>query len=114
MPSCARFDTQDQWHREHYPCVGFDLVRIDGEPAGPLYLNREIPRSGSWTSRFVPEHRGKGVGTALLRDLLAEADPARRRLTIYVERLNRALRFYERLGFSVAADKGVYLFLDVR
>ena len=33
-------------------------------------------------------------------------------MTIHVERFNPALRLYERLGFSVAEDKGVYLFLE--
>ena len=61
---------------------------------------------------LLPEHRGGGVGTALLRDLLAEADAAGKRVTIHVERFNPALRLYERLGFSVAEDKGVYLLLE--
>jgi predicted GNAT family acetyltransferase len=44
--------------------------------------------------------------------VLAEADAAGKRVTIHVERLNPARRLYERLGFSVAEDKGVYLFLE--
>ena len=35
-------------------------------------------------------------------------------MTIHVERFNPALRLYERLGFSVAEDKGVYLLLERR
>ena len=35
-------------------------------------------------------------------------------LTIHVERFNPALRLYERLGFTLAEDKGVYLFLEWR
>jgi hypothetical protein len=30
---------------------------------------------------------------------------------VHVERFNPALRLYERLGFRVAEDKGVYLLL---
>ena len=63
---------------------------------------------------LLPEHRGNGVGSSLLRDLLAEADADGKRVTIHVERLNPALRLYERLGFSVAEDKGVYLLLERR
>jgi hypothetical protein len=32
-------------------------------------------------------------------------------VTIHVERMNPALRLYERLGFALAEDRGVYLFL---
>ena len=56
----------------------------------------------------MPEHRGGGIGTSLLEELAAEADAAGKSLTIHVERMNPALRLYERLGFSVAEDKGVY------
>jgi ribosomal protein S18 acetylase RimI-like enzyme len=48
----------------------------------------------------------------LLEDLLAEGDGAGKSVTIHVERMNPALRLYERLGFSLAEDKGVYLFLE--
>ena len=48
----------------------------------------------------------------MLGRLIAEAERRRTRLTIHVERQNPALRLYERLGFRLAEDKGVYLFLE--
>jgi ribosomal protein S18 acetylase RimI-like enzyme len=108
----AQFDAQDRWYREHYSRASFDVVLVDGEPAGRLYLNRGDSEIRIVDIALLPEHRGKGVGSALLRDLLAEADARGKRVTIHVERMNPALRLYERLGFSVAEDKGVYLFLE--
>jgi len=61
---------------------------------------------------LLPEYRGRGVGGALLADLMAEASAGAIPLTIHVERFNRALRLYERLGFVPVADKGVYLLLQ--
>jgi len=61
---------------------------------------------------LLPEHRGNGVGTRLLDDLLDEGDAGAKSVTIHVERMNPALRLYERLGFALAEDKGVYLFLE--
>ena len=108
----AQFDAQDRWYRENYIGASFDVVLVDGERAGRLYLNRGDSEIRIVDIALLPEHRGNGVGSALLRDLLAEADAAGKRVTIHVERLNPALRLYERLGFSVAEDKGVYLFLE--
>jgi ribosomal protein S18 acetylase RimI-like enzyme len=85
---------------------------VDGEPAGRLYVHRGDREIRIVDIALVPEHRGSGVGTSLLRDLLAEADAGGKSVTIHVERMNPALRLYERLGFSVAEDKGVYLFLE--
>jgi ribosomal protein S18 acetylase RimI-like enzyme len=69
-------------------------------------------RSGSSTSRSFPSTAATGIGSSLLRDLLAEGDATSKSVTIHVERLNPALRLYARLGFAVAEDKGVYLFLE--
>ena len=54
----------------------------------------------------------RGIGTRCSASCSTEADAAGKRVTIHVERLNPALRLYERLGFSVAEDKGVYLLLE--
>jgi ribosomal protein S18 acetylase RimI-like enzyme len=108
----AQFDAQDRWYREQYTQATYEVIVIDGEPAGRLYLYRGEAEIRIVDIALLPEHRGNGAGTSLLRDLLAEADAAGKRVTIHVERLNSALRLYERLGFTVAEDKGVYLFLE--
>jgi ribosomal protein S18 acetylase RimI-like enzyme len=108
----AQFDAQDRWYREHYAGASFDVVVIGGEPAGRLYVYRGEAEIRIVDIALLPDRRGDGVGSALLRDLIAEADAAGKRVTIHVERFNPALRLYERLGFSVAEDKGVYLLLE--
>lgn len=107
----AQFDAQDQWYREHYTAT-YEVILVDGEPAGRLYLHRGDTEIRIVDIALLPEYRGDGVGTSLLSDLLAEADGAGKRVTIHVERFNPAVRLYQRLGFAVAEDKGVYLFLE--
>jgi ribosomal protein S18 acetylase RimI-like enzyme len=106
----SQFDAQDRWYREHYLRASYDVVLIDSEPAGRLYLHRGDAEIRIVDIAILPEHRGRGVGTRLLRDVLAEA--AGRGVTIHVERMNPALRLCERLGFSIAEDKGVHLLLE--
>jgi ribosomal protein S18 acetylase RimI-like enzyme len=108
----SQFEAQDRWYREHYTRASYEIVLIDGEPAGRLYLHRGDSEIRIVDIALLPEHRGDGVGSSLLRDLLAEADAAGKRVTIHVEQFNPALRLYERLGFSVGEDKDVYLFLE--
>jgi ribosomal protein S18 acetylase RimI-like enzyme len=107
-----QFDAQSRWYREHYARATYEVVLVDGEPAGRLYLHRGETEIRIVDIALLPEHRGTGVGTSLLSDLLAEADAVGKRVTIHVERFNPALRLYERLGFAVAEDKGAYLFLQ--
>jgi ribosomal protein S18 acetylase RimI-like enzyme len=108
----AQFDAQDQWYRENYMRASYDVVYVDGEPAGRLYLYRAPSEIRIVDIALLPSYRGAGVGSRLMRGVLAEADARGKRVTIHVERLNPALRLYERLGFKVAEDKGVYLFLE--
>jgi ribosomal protein S18 acetylase RimI-like enzyme len=54
----------------------------------------------------LPEYRNRGVGTALLRQLMDEAGASRKPLTIYVEFFNPSLRLFERLGFQREKEEG--------
>jgi ribosomal protein S18 acetylase RimI-like enzyme len=109
-----QFEAQDRWYREQMPDARYDVVLVEGAPAGRLYVDRRDNEVRIVDIALLPEHRSQGIGTSLLGELLREADAAGKSVTIHVERLNPALRLYERLGFSVAEDKGVYLFLERR
>jgi len=107
-----QFDAQDAWWREHYADASFDVILVEGEPAGRLYVHRGRSEIRIVDIALLPEQRGNGVGTRLLDELLAEGDADAKSVTIHVERMNPALRLYSRLGFALAEDKGVYLFLE--
>jgi ribosomal protein S18 acetylase RimI-like enzyme len=108
----VQFDAQDAWWQENYAAASLDVIVVDGEPAGRLYVHRGRSEIRIVDIALLPEHRGNGIGTRLLEDLLAEGDAEAKSVTIHVERMNPALRLYERLGFTLAEDKGVYLFLE--
>jgi ribosomal-protein-alanine N-acetyltransferase len=57
-----------------------------------------------------PHYRGRGIGTALLRHVLAEGRQlGARRATLEVRASNEAAcRLYQRLGFYVAATRRNY------
>jgi ribosomal protein S18 acetylase RimI-like enzyme len=106
-----QFDAQDAYYRQHYEAAAFDVIEFDGVPVGRLYVARWDEEIRVIDIALLPAHRGRGIGTALLGELVAESDATGKRLTIHVERYNRALELYRRLGFSVVDDLGVYLFL---
>lgn len=110
-----QFSAQDAYYREYYVGARFDLVKVDGEVAGRVYVDRDQGRFPGeirlMEITVLPEHRGRGVGSYLLGDLMEEARQDGRMLTIHVERFNRALSLYRRLGFRQLEDKGVYLLL---
>lgn len=107
-----QFDAQDAYYREHYDPATFDVIELDGEPVGRLYVARWEDEVRIIDISLLPEHRGKGVGTQLLRGLLDEAAETGKRVSIHVEKHNPALRLYERIGFAPVADVGVNLLME--
>lgn len=109
-----QFDAQDAWWKTHYASATFDVIVAGGRDVGRLYVLRMPSETRIVDVALLPDARGAGIGTALLEQLFAEADARGVPVTIHVERMNPALRLYERLGFRLAEDKGVYLFLERR
>ena len=109
-----QFAAQAQYYREHYPDTSFDVILLGTEAVGRLYVSRWTDELRIVDIALLPEFCNRGIGSALLRQLQAEARAVRKPLRIHVERFNPALRLYERLGFRQIEDKGVYLFLEWR
>lgn len=77
------------------------IVLVDGEPVG--FLNVENRPADEWIDEIqvVRAWRGRGLGTALLRDLIARATADRKPLRLQVLKGNpRAHALYLRLGFT--------------
>jgi GNAT superfamily N-acetyltransferase len=106
-----QFDAQRRHYEEHYEGASFDVVLVDGTPAGRLYVARGPEELRIVDIALLPEYRNTGIGTVLLRRLLAEAAAAGKSVTIHVERFNPARRLYERLGFAPVADRGVHVLM---
>jgi ribosomal protein S18 acetylase RimI-like enzyme len=107
-----QFEAQDAYYREHYHPATFDVVEVDGEPAGRLYVARWEAEIRIVDVALLPEHRGRGIGTTLIRELLDEAAASGKCLSIHVEKHNPARRLYERLGFVESTDRGVYVLME--
>ncbi len=107
-----QFDAQDAWWRSNYSGATFEVVVVGGRDAGRLYLWEGPAEIRVVDVALLPEARRSGAGTTLLREVQARAAAAGKSVTIHVERMNPALALYERLGFRLVEDKGVYLFLS--
>jgi ribosomal protein S18 acetylase RimI-like enzyme len=80
-------------------------------PAGRLYLDRQADTLLIVDIALLPEWCGRGIGTALLEAMFAEARLSGKGVTISVEKFNPAQRLYRRLGFREYAEDDVYWFM---
>ena len=109
-----QFNGQHTWYQEHYVGASFDVILVDGVPAGRLYVHRRGREIRLVDISFLPEFRNRGLGSGLLQELFAEAEAAAKPLTIHVEKYNPARRLYLRLGFLPIGETGPYDLLEWR
>ncbi|MGH6635060.1 MAG: GNAT family N-acetyltransferase [Gammaproteobacteria bacterium] len=107
-----QFAAQHRYYQDYYTDTDFLIILMDELPVGRLYLARWPGEIRIVDLALLSTHRNVGIGTRILRDMLAEATLAGKPVRIHVEKLNLALRLYERLGFTRIADKGVYWLLE--
>jgi ribosomal protein S18 acetylase RimI-like enzyme len=107
-----QFAAQDAHYRANYPGATLDVIEVDGELAGRLYVHRGTTDIRIMDIALAPDFRGRGIGTLLLRSLIAEADESGRKLSIHVEMNNPARSLYDRLGFTPAGEHGVYMLME--
>ena len=108
-----QFEAQHRHYHANYTDTTWDLILVDGEPAGRLYVARWEDQVRIVDIALLPEYRGRGIGTRLIEELFAEADSSGRPVRIHVEMNNPAMTLYRRLGFEQVGDpSGIYLELE--
>lgn len=107
-----QFTAQDTHYRANYATAEYFVIEREGVPAGRLYVDRRSGAIHIIDIALLPEHRGAGLGTSLLKELMAEAEAGGKKVTIYVEKFNPALSLYRRLGYQHVEELGVYYLME--
>jgi len=114
-PEAAKRDFLTQQHRAqhqhyqtYYPNAERLILERGGAAIGRLYVDAWPLELRVVDIALVPGARGQGIGEAVLRDMIDWAQALGKGVSIHVEKFNPARRLYQRLGFVVTEDKGVY------
>jgi GNAT superfamily N-acetyltransferase len=110
-----QFDLQRREYDARFPDARYQLILIDGQPAGRIWIGEDEEQIRLLDIALLPQFQKRGAGTLLLRELMKEAANARKLLRHMVFVLNNdAHRFYERLGFVVVEDLGAYKHMEYK
>lgn len=104
----SQAELQRQHYEKHYPAASFLIIEQADTPIGRLCIHREASDVRIVDIALLPAWHGRGIGTQLLRTLLAEADAECQSCSLSVEQGSPARRLYERLGFQPGVDSGLY------
>lgn len=94
-------------YEQHYPDSDLLVIEQSGHPIGRLYLHRHA--TNGWhivDIALLSAWCGQGIGTAVLRAVLDQADRTGCPCTLNVAPHNPARRLYLRLGFREVGTTG--------
>jgi len=104
-----QFSAQHEHYQKHYPDALWLIIEQGGTQIGRLYFERWDTEHRIIDIALIPEARAKGLGGAILSDLMEDAAAnGGKNIGIHVEKQNPAISLYRRMGFTVVEDKGVY------
>ena len=89
---------------EKFDPLQWQIIIVDDQDVGALQMWREEAEVILGNVQIAPEYQNRGLGSAVIRDILAEAGRDALPVTLCILWVNPAKRLYERLGFAVVAE----------
>ena len=89
-----------------------EILEQGGEAIGCLHAVRRPGELRLNRIFLSPAFQKAGLGTLILRSLMAEADAAREPIRLRVLRANPARRLYARLGFAVTGETPTHVEME--
>jgi ribosomal protein S18 acetylase RimI-like enzyme len=107
-------NAQRQSYAQQFPAAQWNIILRDAESIGRLIVDQAGDTLHLLDIALLPEYRNAGIGTWLIQNLLDEAAQINKPVQLHVEKNNRARRLYDRLGFRVIGDTGMYFSMEWR
>jgi ribosomal protein S18 acetylase RimI-like enzyme len=110
----VQFKAQQRWYETAYPQAEQRIVMIEDRPIGRTIVHRGADAVVLVDISLLPESRGQGWGTQILRELFEQCRRDAVPLRLQVLRTNPAQRLYARLGFQRTGEDPLYLQMEWR
>lgn len=111
-----QYEAQRTHYREKFPEAAYDVILLNGERAGRLYVLRAEAEDHIeiMDITLLRQYRNQGIATQLMRSLMDEARAHKKSLRIYVETFNPSLELFKQLGFAPIEEQGFNYLLEWR
>jgi ribosomal protein S18 acetylase RimI-like enzyme len=99
-------DWQEEYFHRKFEPQRRRIIQVDGRDAGVLVVEWREDEIYLGLIELLPEFQGRGIGAAIVTDLLAKAQARGLPLALHVLKTNHpARRLYERLGLRVVGEE---------
>ncbi len=107
-----QFNAQHVHYNRFYPNAAYNIIVVNGQPAGRLYVDRTPNDLRIMDIALLPQFKRKGISNHFLRQLINEGGRTNTPVSLHVEKNNPAKKLYDRLGFEVVEDRDIYWFME--
>jgi ribosomal protein S18 acetylase RimI-like enzyme len=109
-----RIQFEAQWYSctQQFPSSEHSLICLDEKPIGCLWVDRGKEDIFIVEIALLPDCRNRGIGTAIFKMLMAEAQTDGKSLLLTADRHERALPLYLRLGFFPISQTELHIRLQ--
>lgn len=109
-----QFKLQKNGYESQFPNAEHVIINFKGVPIGRMMVDRTMETEIHGVDiALLPESRGAGVGSYLVKNLLEEARAAGVPFRIQVEHWNhRAIQLYDRLGFARTGESPTHVAME--
>jgi len=107
-----QFHAQHKFYHENFPDAEYDILELDGNPVGRIYIDRRPTEIRLIDIALLPEYQNRRIGSSLILKLMEDSTKAKLPITLHVEVFNRAQELYHRLDFKRIRDDGLYIFME--
>lgn len=90
------------------------IIVVEDEDAGLLDLRRRPDGLEVAQIKILPAFQRRGLGTAVLTDILSDVQQQRQSVVLRVLKVNPARRLYEHLGFVVTGETATHYLMAAR
>lgn len=108
---CMQYDAQKASYQHQFPNVKYEIIMYEGLGIGRLITDVQQEAIRLIDIFILPEYRGRGICTVLLREFQHIAAESRLPIELTVLMGNPAQRLYERCGFVVIDETSPYLLM---
>jgi len=107
-----QFQAQQKQYHNSFPDARFEVIVTEDNIIGHIYVASINDELRLVDVNLLPLFRNRGIGSALLRDLLDEGEYSNKRVTLHVQENNQAAHLYRNLGFLQLGENGIYQYME--
>ncbi|WP_264986727.1 GNAT family N-acetyltransferase [Lysinibacillus piscis] len=104
-----QYEAQKRSYQQHFPQAKHEMIYHGELPIGRVMTEIKSGNIHLIDISLLPDFRGKGYGTKVLKQLQRNAAKQKLSVTLHVVQGNPAQKLYERCGFYITGEQAPYI-----